>query len=132
MAFQYYEFKEDEIREYTLTMWPRDGEKIIPEDGRVDIDNDVRLFLYGNGPEMDPCDEYQFIFDYKGTAMNINIEEKVIENDVYYTLLNIKVIDSLNRDKILPALREAIIFWADKKWNIFGEYDPDSFIHLDF
>ena len=131
MAFQYYEFKEDEKREYTPTIWSYVGKKIIPEGGIVDIENDFRLIPYGNGPAMEPCDEFQFIFDYKGTAMNINIEEKVIENDVYYTLLNIKVIDSLNRDKILPALREAIIFWAKEQWNMFGE-DNTDFIHIEF
>ena len=80
MAFRICTLDESEKREYTLTMFPRYGEKLRPDGGIIDSENDIRLFYYGNGPFREPCSEFQFIFDYKGVAMNINIFEKIKES----------------------------------------------------
>ena len=130
MAFQYYEFKEDEKREYTLTIWPFRGKKYFPEGGIVDIENDIRLIPYGNGPAMEPCDEFQFIFDYKGTAMNIEIEEKIMDNGANYNLLNVQGNTYLDVEILKPILREAIMIFALRA-ALPGE-DYSNIIHINF
>ena len=112
MAFHFDKLSENEYRTYTLTMWPRSGEQFTPKGGIIDWDNNIRLFYYGNGPYRSASNEYQFIFDFKGTVMNVNIGKKVEENDLYYSLLQIDGADSINIEDIKPFLREALrLFW---------------------
>ena len=127
MAFNNYIFKEEELRTYTLTMTPRIGEIFTPKCGIVDCENDVRLYCYGNGPYREPCDEYQFIFDYKGVAMNINIGEKIEHNDVYYKLIEIdKKEEVLITEEMKEALRDAIRFYGTIN------YGEKGIIHTEF
>ena len=128
MAFKRYRFKEDdELRTYTLTMSPRNGEIITPKGGIVDCENDVRLYCYGNGPYREPCDEYQFIFDYKGIALNVNIAEKIKGDDIYYKLLEIdKKEEVLITEEMKEALRDAIRFYGTVK---YGE-DVDIYVEI--
>ena len=130
MAFQICKLDELEKREYTITMFPRFGEKLKPNGGIIDFENDIRLFYYGNGPYSEPCNEYQFIFDYKGVAMNINISEKVIKNDIYYSLLKVEGNGQLCIDEIKPFLRDAISIYGTNKY-AFSEENSDM-IHFNF
>ena len=106
MAFKRYRFKEDdELRTYTLTMSPRNGEIITPKGGIVDCENDIRLYCYGNGPYREPSNEYQFIFDYKGVAMNVNVGKRVEDYGVYYKLIEI---DKKEEVEITGEMKEAL------------------------
>ena len=128
MAFQICKLDELDKREYTITMFPRFGEKLKPNGGIIDFENDIRLFYYGNGPYSEPCNEYQFIFDYKGVAMNINISEKVVKNDIYYSLLKVEGNGQLCIDEIKPFLRDAISIYGTNKY-AFSEENSDM-IHF--
>ena len=131
MAFQICKLEETEKREYTLTMFPRCGEKLKPDGGIIDFENNIRLFYYGNGPYRESCGEYQFIFDYKDTAMNINIGKKIAENDVYYSLIEVQNNGQVNVDEIKPFLREAIRIFGIHKFASNIE-DNSDMIHINF
>lgn len=131
MAFKFSELKEDEYRTYTLTMWPRAGETITPHGGIIDNENNIRLIYYGNGPYREASKEYQFIFDYKGKAMNINIGEDIKGNDIYYSLLEIKGNESIDVNIIKPFLREAICLFGHNRYFRNKEGNMDK-IHTEF
>ena len=131
MAFQFCELDESEQREYTLTMFPHYGDKRKPGGGIIDFENDIRLCYYGNGPYTEPCDEYQFIFDYKGTAMNINIHQKIEGNDIYYSLIAVEGNGQLCIDEIKPSLREAIRLFGIRRYASGVKNNPDM-IHVNF
>ena len=131
MAFKAYTLKEIERRTYTLTMWPRTGEIITPKGGIIDYDNDIRLFYYGNGPYREASKEYQFIYDYKGTVMNINIAEEIKDNDIYYSLIEIEGTGSLDVNDIKSSLSEAICLFGYRRYFINEEFMKDK-IHTDF
>lgn len=131
MAFSIYNLKENEQRTYTLTMWPRAGEKLTPKGGIIDRVNDVRLFYYGNGSYRSASNQFQFIFDYKGYVMNINIGEKIKDNDVYFSLIAIEGSDSINIDDIIPYLRESMVIFGNQRYAPYGEDISDN-IHVNF
>ena len=130
MAFRICTLDESEKREYTLTMFPRYGEKLRPNGGIIDSENDIRLFYYGNGPFREPCSEFQFIFDYKGVAMNINIFEKIKDNDIYYSIIEVKGNGQLSIDEIKPSLRDAIRIYGTGKYA--RHKNVSDMIHISF
>ena len=128
MSFQFSTFKEDEYRTYTLSMWPRSGEEITTKGGIIDRENDVRLIYYGNGAYRSPSNEYQFIFDFKGISMNINISQKAEDNDLYCSLLEIKGNDGIDTEEFMPFLREAVVLFWQRQYSISDK----SLIHILF
>lgn len=135
MNFKQYKLADEEKREYILG-WPRTGEKWKPEDGIIDVENDVRLFSYGNGAVREPSDEYQFIFDYKGKVFNIIIEEKT-ENDFISYSLNVdsnyseSSSEFYKDENIIEALREAVKIFGNRTFYIGGR-DKSEKIKIEF
>lgn len=127
MAFKRYMFKKEELRTYTLTMWPRKGEKITPKGGIVDLENDIRLFYYGNGPYREASKEYQFIFDYKGIALNVNVGEIIEDYDIYYKLIEIDKEELITKE-MKEALSDAIRFYGNIQYDDYN----DVVIHTEF
>ncbi|MBP0967600.1 MAG: hypothetical protein J5722_08195, partial [Oscillospiraceae bacterium] len=130
-AFQICKLDESEKREYTLTMFPHFGEKLRPDGGIIDFENDIRLFYCGNGPYRESSNAYQFVFDYKGIAMNISISEKIVENDIYYSLLEVQGNGQLCIDEMKPFLREAIRIYGNQKYASHDSENSDR-IHISF
>ena len=131
MAFKIYKLNEEERREYILTLWPRFGERFKPNGGIIDFENDIRLFYYGNGSYMEASDEYQFVFDYKGIAINVNIRLNYDGDDAHYSLIELKGNVNYNIDEIMPPLREAIRAYGNRKHLRYGE-DLSDKIYIDF
>lgn len=129
MAFNIYNLDEIERRTYSITMWPRKGEIITPKAGVIDSENDIRLFCYGNGSYREASDEYQFIFDYKGVVMNVNVSEKIKDFDIYYSLIEIDGEKELITEEIKKSLSDAIRFYGVFKWNI---NDDRVVVHTEF
>ena len=129
MAFNTSALEEKERRTYSITMWPRKGEIITPKAGIIDSENDIRLFCYGNGQYREASDEYQFIFDYKGIVMNVNVGEKIKELDVYYSLIEIDGEKELITEEMKKSLSDAIRFYCIFKWNI---KDNRVVVHTEF
>ena len=125
MAFQIYKLNEVERREYILTLWPRLG------GGIIDCENDIRLFYYGNGSYREASNEYQFIFDYKGIAMNVNVRLVYDGDDAHYSLIELKGNVNFNSDEIMPSLREAIKAYGNRRFLRYGE-DLSDKIYIDF
>jgi hypothetical protein len=129
MAFNTSALEEKERRTYSITMWSRKGEIITPKAGIIDSENDIRLFCYGNGQYREASDEYQFIFDYKGIVMNVNVGEKIKDFDVCYSLIEIDGEKELITEEMKRSLSDAIRFYCAFKWNI---KDNRVVVHTEF
>lgn len=103
MAFENCKLEEEEQREYII---PYTNEKVEFGGGTIDRKNNIRLYMYANGPIMEPSDEFSFIFDYKGTVMYPTLRRELIGDDVSWYLI---VPDGVDSDEtILDAFREAM------------------------
>ena len=128
MAFKNCALEDDELREYTLTLWPRSGEKYTPSGGTIDRENDIRLFNYGNGSYREESDCYQFIFDFKGIVLNIDIRIEIKGDNEYYYLNKIEGDCPVNKKKIKQALREALKVYGNRIALLLGEDESDKII----
>ena len=107
MGFVNCALEESERRTYHISNLHRD---MAFGGGTIDLENDVRLFCYANGPVREPSDIYSFLFDYKGEVFDI---------DFYQSWLNHDTVDwrmmytnkELNEEQ-LESLREAMKVFA--------------------
>jgi len=63
--------------------------------------------------------------------MNVNIGEKIEDNDVYYSLIEIKGDNGINIEDIKASLREAIRFYGVNKYSSHRKDNADV-IHTEF
>ncbi len=106
MGFVNRMLEEDERREYVLE-YPKEGIKAKIVGGTIDDENDIRLFLYANGPEVnrEPCDVHSFVFDYKGKIFFVHLKQEIHKNEIHWYFESGK--DVLN-EKEIESLREAM------------------------
>lgn len=107
MAFENCKLEEEEQREYII---PYTNEKVEFGGGTIDRKNNIRLYMYANGPIMEPSDEFSFVFDYKGVVMYPTLRRELKGDDVSWYLI---VPDGVDSDEtILDAFREAMKVYA--------------------
>lgn len=81
MPFLNCELNQNEFREYDPG-YPFVGKAFIPYGGTIYRENDLKLFKYGNGPLREPSNDFQFIFDYKGTPLHLNCQQVQIVSEI--------------------------------------------------
>jgi len=138
MGFVNSKLKPDEIREYVCG-WPREGEVISPGGCTIDRDNDIRLMQYANGAYTgEPCDDYQFVFDYKGKISCVNLKRTLRGNDVHWYLLakwSSDHRDYSNENDVMNKLREAVRAFAYCGFiNMKMKHNPneDAIVYIEF
>ena len=78
--------------------------------GTIDLENDVRLFCYANGPVREPSDIYSFVFDYRGEVFDIDFYQSWLNHDTVDWKIKYSDKD-LNKEQ-LESLREAMKVFA--------------------
>ena len=78
--------------------------------GTIDLENDVRLFCYANGPVREPSDIYSFVFDYKGEVFDVDFVQHWPKHDTV-RWIKLRSIKDLNEEQ-LESLREAMKVFA--------------------
>lgn len=113
MAFKNCKLSDDELRKYEPG-YPWLQKEFIPTGGTIDRENDIRLFKYGNGPVREPSDLYQFIFDYKGTPLKVQLRQELKGNDVYWRNCQIECVNDFkyDYDEVKQVLRDAMKVYA--------------------
>lgn len=113
MPFFNCELNQNEFREYEPG-YPFMGKAFIPYGGTIDRKNDLRLFKYGNGPLREPSNNFQFIFDYKGTPLKIQLKRILNDNYVHWSNCFIEHVEKFEYDyeDVIRALRDAMKVYA--------------------